>query len=467
MSPAPDFTRDIYSVARLTAEVRAVLDGSFPLLWVRGEISNLAQPASGHLYFTLKDEAAQVRCALFRAKRLLLGFRPENGQQVLVRARATLYEARGDFQLAVEHMEPGGEGALRLELERVKRRLAAEGLFAESLKRPLPAFPRQVGLISSPSGAALHDLLTVLGRRFAALPVLIYPAQVQGAGAVESLIAALALAERRRECDVLILARGGGSLEDLAAFNDERLARALRACAVPVVTGVGHEVDITLADLAADRRAATPSAAAELVSPSAPHLAQRLDAADARLAHAQRRCIADRARRLDGLRRHLALLHPATRLEQSAQRLDELDRRLGDAVARTLHRLAARLEPARLGLSRASPVSRLERAAASLEALTRRLHGAMQRRLGQSGERLARVATGLEARSPLATLARGYAIVERAEDGAILCDPLQAPPGTRICARLAGGAIRAIVEETEGAAAPPRKRPSRRGRSVP
>jgi exodeoxyribonuclease VII large subunit len=181
MTPDPpglalDFNRDIYSISRLTSEVRAVLDGSFPLLWVRGEISNLAQPASGHIYFSLKDEASQVRCAMFRAKRLLLGFRPENGQQVLARARVTLYEPRGDFQLVVEHLEPGGEGALRLELERLKHRLAAEGLFAEAAKRPLPAFPRQVGLITSPSGAAVHDLLTVLGRRCPALPVLIYPA---------------------------------------------------------------------------------------------------------------------------------------------------------------------------------------------------------------------------------------------------------------------------------------------------
>ncbi len=464
LDPALDFDRDIYSVARLAAEVRAVLDGSFPLIWVRGEISNLAQPASGHIYFSIKDEAAQVRCAMFRAKRLLLGFRPENGQQVLARVRVTLYEPRGDFQLVVEHLEPGGEGALRMELERLKRRLDAEGLFAQSAKRALPSFPRQVGLITSPSGAAVHDLLTVLGRRLRALPVLIYPAQVQGAGAVESLVAALALADRRRDCDVLILARGGGSLEDLAAFNDESLVRAIRACAIPVVTGVGHEVDFTLADLAADRRAATPSAAAELVAPSAEHLSQRLAALSARLIHLEDRVIEARGQRLAAVLRHLALLHPSARLERGAQRLDELERRLAESIDRQLQRLGGRLEPARLALQGASPARRLERAGASLDGLSRRLAWCERRTLEQAGERLARAAAGLDARSPLATLARGYAIVSRDADGAILRDPGQAPPGTVIRARLAGGSLRAVVElePADGAPAARVKRPRTR-----
>jgi exodeoxyribonuclease VII large subunit len=446
LDTALDFTRDIYSVARLTSEVRAVLDGSFPSIWVRGEISNLALPASGHGYFTLKDEAAQVRCAMFRAKRLLLGFRPENGQQVLVRARVTLYEARGDFQLVVEHMEPGGEGALRLELERLKRRLAAEGLFAESVKRPLPAFPRQVGLITSPTGAAVHDLLTVLGRRFPALPVLIYPAQVQGSGAPESLVAALTLANRRAECDVLILARGGGSLEDLNAFNDESLARAIRASRIPVVTGVGHEVDITIADLAADRRGATPSAAAELVAPAAEHLRQRIDAVLDRLLSQQRRLIESADQRLTAVLRHLALLHPAARLEQRAQRLDELDRRLTEALGRRLASARGRLAPCAISLVAASPARRLERAGADLDGLQQRLHWAASRVLGHLHERLGQAVTGLDARSPLATLARGYAILTRLPDGQILRAPHQAPPGTRIQARLAEGLLQARVE---------------------
>jgi exodeoxyribonuclease VII large subunit len=331
-----DFSRDIWTISRLAREVRAVLEGSFPLLWVEGEISNLSQPASGHLYFALKDPAAQIRCALFRNKRLLLGFRPANGQQVLARVRVTLYEGRGDFQLVVEHLEPAGEGALRLEFERLKRKLAAEGLFDEALKRPLPAFPRRVGLITSPSGAAVRDLISVLGRRFPALPLVVYPAKVQGEGAAAELVAMLALANQRAECDVLILARGGGALEDLMAFNDEDLARAIRASAIPVVTGVGHEIDFTIADLVADQRGATPSAAAELVSPSAPHLFQRLAAYEQRLVQAQ-------TRRLEGLRRHwlaaerhLRLLHPLAELERRQQRTDDLERRLLEAMARRL-----------------------------------------------------------------------------------------------------------------------------------
>jgi exodeoxyribonuclease VII large subunit len=449
-----DFDRDIYSVARLATEVRYVLEGSFPLLWVRGELSNLAQPASGHVYFTLKDEAAQVRCAMFRARRLLLGFRPANGQQVVVRGRVTLFEPRGDFQLVIEHMEPGGEGALRLELERLKRRLAAEGLFAESAKRPVPPFPRQVGLITSPSGAAVHDLLTVLGRRFPALPVLIYPAQVQGVGAVESLIRALGLANARAECDVLILARGGGSLEDLAAFNDESLARAIRASAIPVVTGIGHEVDVSIADLVADRRAATPSAAAELVAPSAEHVAQRVAVLAARLARLEGRQIQGARQRLEGANRHLRLLHPAARLQQEAQRLDQLERRLSEAVQARLREAQDRLFPQRSRLLGRSPKDRLVRASAALEGLTGRLRWAQGRVAEQCRQRLARAAGGLEARSPLATLARGYAIVTRVQDGAIVQSPADAPPGTPIQARLREGRLRARVEPSAGQVGP-------------
>jgi exodeoxyribonuclease VII large subunit len=445
-APVLDVTRDIYSVARLASEVRAVLDGSFPLLWVQGELSNLAQPASGHIYFTLKDAAAQVRCAMFRPKRMLLSFRPTNGQEVLVRARVSLFEPRGDFQLIVEYMEPGGEGALRLEFERLKRKLDAEGLFDETRKRPIPDFPRQVGLITSPSGAALRDLLAVLKRRFAALPVVIYPAQVQGEAAPASLIAALASANARAECDVLILARGGGSLEDLSAFNDETLARAIRASAIPVVTGVGHEIDISIADLVADRRAATPSAAAELVAPSGEHLRHRLAALVGRLDAAQARRRMAAAQRLNALVRHLALLHPAARLEQRAQRLDQLEQRLVSLLSNRLGQARARLRPAAARLSLASPGRRLERIESAVAALEQRLVRARARLAETRRERLMRAIAGLEARSPLATIARGYAIVTRLPEGEIVRAPEQAPSGTRIEARLAKGKITAVVE---------------------
>jgi exodeoxyribonuclease VII large subunit len=440
-----DDDRDIYSVARLASEVRAVLDGSFPLLWVQGELSNLAQPASGHIYFTLKDAAAQVRCAMFRPKRVLLNFRPTNGQEVLVRGRASFFEPRGDFQLVIDYMEPGGEGALRLEFERLKRNLAAEGLFDEAVKRPIPAFPRQVGLITSPSGAAVRDLLAVLKRRFAALPVVIYPAQVQGEAAPASLRAALAAANARAECDVLILARGGGSLEDLHAFNDEALARAIRASAIPVVTGVGHESDISIADLVADRRGATPSAAAELVAPSGEHLRHRLVALSRRLDAAHARLRVTARQRLDAVARHLALLHPSAQLQQRAQRLDQLEQRLVSLVSSRLAQARARLYPLATRLEGASPRGRLAQVRSSVAALDQRLARARMRLAETRRERLLRAVAGLEARSPLATLARGYAIVTRLPEGTIVRSPEQAPPGTRIEARLAEGRLIADV----------------------
>lgn len=405
-APVIDFSRDIYSVSRLNAEVRAVLDGSFPLLWVRGELSNLSQPASGHLYFSLKDGASQVRGALFRSKRRLLGFQPANGQQLLVRARVGLYEPRGDFQLIVEQMEPAGDGALRLALEQLKQRLAAEGLFAEAHKRPLPAYPKQLGLITSASGAALHDLLTVLGRRFPLLPVLIYPSAVQGAAAVEALIAAIELANRRGDCDLLILARGGGSLEDLMAFNDEALARAIHASERPIVTGIGHEIDLSIADLVADQRGATPSAAAELVAPDAEQARRHLLGLEARLGTASRRALVNARQRLTAHARQLQLLHPRARLEQQLQRVDRLSERLARAGLRAVER--------------------------------RREH-------------LAALAGGLQARSPLATLARGYAIVTDAEGG-LVHRPQQVPAGARIRVRVAEGSFEARV--TEPAPAP-------------
>lgn len=308
-----------------------MLETGCPMLWVRGEISNLAQPGSGHLYFSLKDAGAQVRCALWRSKRRQVGFDPANGQQVLACAQVSLYEPRGEFQLLIEHLELDGEGALRLEFERLKQRLAAEGLFEAALKRPLPPFPHQVGLITSPSGAAVRDLITALGRRFPALPVLIYPALVQGDSAPESLLAALALANARAECDVLILARGGGSQEDLNAFNDERLARAIRASGIPMVSAVGHEIDITLADLVADRRAATPTAAAELVAPMDLHLRERVETLFSRLIAALRRRIESARLRLEALERRL---HRAQR-ELLAHRQEHLYRAVAGLEARS------------------------------------------------------------------------------------------------------------------------------------
>ncbi|MGA7800973.1 MAG: exodeoxyribonuclease VII large subunit, partial [Gammaproteobacteria bacterium] len=275
--------RDVYSVGRLNREVRAALEAGFALLWVEGELSNVARPASGHLYLTLKDAQAQVRCAMFRNRCQFLGFTPQNGMQVLVRARVSLYEPRGDFQLIIEHMEEAGDGALLRAFEALKQRLSKEGLFEEARKRPIPTLPRRVGVVTSPIGAAIRDILSVLRRRFPALPVLIYPVPVQGTDAAPQIAAAVRRASERADCDVLIVTRGGGSLEDLWAFNEELVARAIHDSAIPVVSGVGHEIDFTIADFVADRRAPTPSAAAELVSPDQAEWLAQLRALDARL----------------------------------------------------------------------------------------------------------------------------------------------------------------------------------------
>jgi exodeoxyribonuclease VII large subunit len=444
-TPLIDFSRDVYTISRLNAEVRAVLDGSFPLLWVQGELSNLSQPSSGHLYFSLKDEASQVRCAMFRSKRRLLACRPVNGQQMLARARIGLYEPRGDYQLIVEHMEPAGDGTLRAALEQLKQRLAAEGLFADARKRVPPPYPRQVGLITSSSGAALHDLLTVLGRRFPLLPVLIYPTAVQGAGAVGELIAALQQANRRRDCDVLILARGGGSLEDLMPFNDERLARAIAASECPVVTGIGHEVDLTIAELVADVRGATPSAAAAAVAPDAADARGTLQTLRAHIVSVQRRTLAGHSQRLIALQRHLRLLHPRVQLEQRLQRIDELCQRLERAAAWRLSTTALRFEQLRRRLQSASP---LVRARARREALYRareRLERAAERLVSERRRRLEILRGGLDARSPLATLARGYAIVSDAGSGVLVRSPEQVIAGARLDVRVRDGRFAVVV----------------------
>jgi exodeoxyribonuclease VII large subunit len=262
--------RDLFSVSRLTREVRLLLDRGLGVVWVEGELSNFSQPSSGHWYFSLKDRDAQLRCAMFRTRNTGVGFVPRAGAHVIARGRISVYEARGEYQLIVEHLEEAGVGALKREFERLKAKLAAEGLFALERKRALPRFPRRIGVITSPSGAALRDVLNILARRFPPAAVLIYPAPVQGAAAVPALVAALQFAAARAECDVLIVARGGGSLEDLWAFNDERLARAIHACALPVISGVGHEIDFTIADLVADVRAPTPSGAAGTGPPGMP-----------------------------------------------------------------------------------------------------------------------------------------------------------------------------------------------------
>ncbi len=445
MTPPNPADRDVYTPSRLNLEARTLLEGHFPLLWIEGELSNLARPASGHLYFSLKDARAQVRCAMFRNRNRTLRFRPADGQQVLLRARVGLYEGRGEFQLIVESMEEAGHGALQRAYDELRARLEAEGLFAEALKRPLPAIPRQLGVITSASGAALRDILHVLARRFPALPVVVYPATVQGDEAPAALRAALATAVRRAECDVLLLARGGGSLEDLWAFNDEALARAIRACPVPVVTGIGHETDFTIADFVADLRAPTPSAAAEAASPDGAAWLARVEELADRLVNTLDDDLERRAERLAWLTGRLGLQHPAQRLRERMQRVDELDQRLRRSGAYVLRAAAHRLAVARAGLARHVPTVRLAALRDRVTAHDHRLRLAARQAVTRHRQRLATAARALDVVSPLATLDRGYAIVTTT-DGAILRRASDTQPGAEIRARLADGRLHCRVE---------------------
>jgi exodeoxyribonuclease VII large subunit len=436
--------RNVYSVSRLNREVRLLLERGLGVVWVEGELSNFSQPASGHWYFSLKDRDAQLRCAMFRLKNTLVGFTPRSGTQVLVRGRISVYEARGEYQLLVEHLEEAGVGALRREFERLKNRLAAEGLFASARKRALPRFPRRVGVITSPSGAALRDILHILARRYPATAVVVYPSAVQGAAAAPALVAALESAAARAECDVLILARGGGSLEDLWAFNDERLARAIHACRLPVVSAVGHEIDFTIADFVADARAATPSAAAELVVPDRRDCLETLRRSAQRLGAGMRRELRAGEARTATLGRRLQLAHPGARLQQQLQRLDDLEQRLTAATRSGLQRDAMHLRHCQERLGRHGARQLLQHYQAAHGALHARLLRTLAARLALTRHRFDLAARALNSVSPLATLARGFAIVT-AEDGALLTDAGSVQRGDLIEARLASGTLTARV----------------------
>lgn len=385
----------IYTVSYLNQEVRSILERALPFVLLEGEVSNLRAPSSGHLYFSLKDANAQVRCALFRKR--FNGLRAtdvklKDGMHVLVRANVSLYEERGDFQLIVEQVEEIGGGALRQAFEALKLALSEEGLFSEAHKKPLPKWPAVVGVVTSSTGAAIHDILSVLKRRFAGLPIIIYPTQVQGAQAADQIVAALQLANARKECDVLILARGGGSLEDLWPFNEERVARAIYKSQIPIVSGVGHEVDVTIADFVADHRAPTPSAAAELISPDVSEWMTMLARLELRLASAMRQQFRQYSVLLEQLQKRLP--HPKRRLQDQMQKLDGLVQRLCLAQK-----------------------NKLQRQQEKLNYLMQMLHNI----------------------SPLNTLNRGYAIAMK--DGQVLRDAEEVSVGDRIKVRLAKGEL--------------------------
>jgi len=453
--------REILSITQLNATARSLLERGLGSVWLEGEISNLARPASGHWYFSLKDEAAQVRCAMFRNRSLLVRFPVKDGARVLARGRVSLYEARGEFQVVIEHLEEAGEGALRRRFEELKRRLLAEGLFDAGRKQPLPTLPRRIGIITSPTGAALRDILHILQRRFPAVPALIYPVSVQGEAAPREIVQALQLADARRDCDVLIVARGGGSLEDLMAFNDEAVARAIAACTIPVISGVGHETDSTIADFVADERAPTPSGAAERAVPDSAEILRTLGTLERSLALSIRRKLQTLRQARQQGQRSLQQLSPRARLQQHAQRLDELEQRLQRGIRHRLERTRLRLAGAAALLARSSPARRLTPLQQRLQVAARRLPGAVQRRLLEARERFERSARTLHAVSPLATLERGYAIVTD-ENSRVITDAAGLAPGARITARVARGVVLATVTAvTPGAgttAAAPRRR---------
>ena len=438
----------VLTPSQLNTLARDLLEGAFPLVLVEGEIGNLSRPGSGHLYFTLKDARAQVRCALFKPKSQWLQFVPREGLRVLARGRLTLYEARGDYQLVLDTMEEAGEGALRREFEELKARLQAEGLFDAARKRAMPTLVRRLAVITSPSGAVIRDIVSVLRRRFPLVDVDVLPVPVQGPGAAEKIRGMLQRAGAIGRYDVILLARGGGSLEDLWAFNDEALARAIVACPVPVVSAIGHETDVSLSDFAADLRAPTPSAAAEMLVPDAVALAARLDGLHRQLLGLHGNAMRQRAQRADRGFLRLKALRPQARLAALSQRAQQARAQLDNAMQRRLERERAHLRHADAVLRAAHPRRRIERLRERLAALQNRPQMLLARRLQHDALRLRGLARSLHAISPLATVARGYSILQHA-DGRIVRNVADAAIGEGLNARLHDGQLRLRVEAKE------------------
>jgi exodeoxyribonuclease VII large subunit len=430
----------ILTVSELNRLARSAIEQRLPLLWVTGEVSNLTRAPSGHIYFSLKDAAAQVRCVMFRSRAQVLPWRIENGQQVEAQVLASIYEARGEFQLNVETMRRAGLGKLYEAFVQLREKLAAQGLFDASCKRALPRFPSCIGIVTSPKAAALHDILVALGRRAPHVPIVVYPTPVQGEGAAAQIGAAIAAAGRRAECDILLVARGGGSLEDLWAFNDEALALAIRACPIPVVTGIGHETDVSIADMIADLRAATPTAAAELATAGWHAAAEEVAALGLALRQGMRQRIERRMQATDLLAHRL--VHPAERLARARQRLSLLAARLTASAGNAQHRRAAALAAATLRFSRLRPAT--ERLQNRLANARRNLHRALTAQMSARQARLEGLRGALAALSPQATLNRGYAIVH-GPDGGLVRDGAALKKDDALTLRFAQGGAEAVV----------------------
>ena len=438
--------RVVCTVSELVLRIKETLEDRFPAVWVEGEISNLRIPSSGHVYFTLKDDGAQLRCVLFRSRGRRVAFQPEDGMQVLAFGGLDVYAARGEYQLIVELLEPKGVGALQLAFEQLKRRLEAEGLFEAGRKRALPPFPRTIGIVTSPTGAAIRDMLHVIGRRFADLRVLITPVRVQGEEAPGEIVRALRDLQEVPELDVVIVGRGGGSIEDLWAFNDERVARAISACRVPVISAVGHETDFTIADFVADLRAPTPSAAAEVVVREKLHVIRALCDMYDTLKQAMAARLARERQRMDSLGRRRVLTDAARALRDWHRRLDELSTRLALGVRANRRLGEHRLSLARNALRSLNPVARIANGTVVLAQLRVRLASAGANRAKTARHRLDAAVGQLDSLSPLAVLGRGYSLTRLLPSGAIVRSAAQTRPGDAIEILLREGALDARVE---------------------
>jgi len=436
---------DIYTISRLNREVRTVLEDVFPTVWVQGEISNLAKPASGHLYFSLKDNAAQVRCAMFKNRQSGLRFEPENGMQIMARANVGLYEGRGEFQLIIQSLEPAGAGALQLAFEALKQKLAAEGLFDEEYKKPLPPFPKNIGIITSATGAALRDILNILKRRYPSGKIIIYPTLVQGEGAGLEISNTIKLAEQRNECDVFILARGGGSIEDLWAFNEEIVARTIFEVTTPIVSGVGHEIDFTIADFVADQRAPTPSAAAELISPDSDDVLKILK-------HREEQLIRSQKQSIKNFQNHVAFLskrvpHPKQRLMELIQRTDEYSMRLKHHAEQQISNKKVSLTEISGKINELNPAHKIARQIEKVNVLQIQFKRSINRTLEKANDEISSLGHMLNTVSPISTLERGYAIVTEQKTNSIVTNSNKLKSGDQLRIRLATSEIESTVDK--------------------
>jgi len=446
-SPDTEVGNQIYTVSQLNREARQILEGNFPLLWVEGELSNFKAHTSGHWYFSLKDAQAQVSCALFRAQNRKINFQPKDGMQVRIRGQVSLYEGRGSFQLIVDSMEEAGQGKLQKAFEALKKRLAEAGLFDPAHKKPLPPTPQCLGVITSPTGAAIRDILSVLKRRFPCLPVIIYPTLVQGETAAPEIVKAIHTANRRKDCEVLILARGGGSLEDLWPFNEEMVALAIYHSELPIISGIGHEIDFTIADFVADKRAPTPSGAAELATPDCEELQQRLQQEKRYLITQIQAKLSPLQQQLDWISKHLQQQHPQRKLAEKAQLLDTCEAHLVRLQMKLLQDRQGSLKTQAARFLGLTPVHQIKHQGQQLTLQQEQLKTNLMSLIHQHQLQLTDAAATLNALSPLNTLARGYSITAREKDGLILRSAINVIPGEKVNVRLEKGSLACRVEE--------------------